>query len=109
MKRVVLLFLAFLIAACASLASPDTIRGKIAYAYASVAASEQSAAQLLAANRLNAQEAQKVADAAQQIHVALAAAELASGTGDLKTAEDQLRFANQILLELNRQLTEKSK
>jgi len=95
-----LLALAALLGACATLTAPRNVDDSIAYGYSQVAAARGTAAALLERGAISVPDAKRVQSQADQARAALDAARAARGSGDIGKAENQLKLALDILLQL---------
>lgn len=98
--------LLFLLTACASLglAPASTFEERLAYAVSQNAAVRNAAAVSLERNEIALDDAQRVLKITDEVRTALDAARLASGVGDVETAEGRLQLATAILIELQNYL-----
>lgn len=107
MRKLAILFpLLFLLTACASLglAPASSFEERLAYAVSQNAAVRNAAAVSLEKNEIALSDAQRVLKITDEIRTTLDAAKLASGAGDVSTAEGRLQLATAILLELQNYL-----
>jgi hypothetical protein len=95
-----------LLTACASLglAPASTFEERLAYAVSQNAAVRNAAAASLERNEIALEDAQRVLKITDEVRTALDAARLASGAGDVSTAEGRLQLATAILIELQNYL-----
>jgi hypothetical protein len=100
-----------LLSGCASLglAPASSFDERLAYAVSQNAAVRQAAANSLKAGDIDKADAQNVLELTDQSRAILDAARVASGLGDLKTAEARLSLASVILVKLQSYLRERSK
>ena len=91
---------------CVSLEAPKTFKERMAYGYASVAASRNTAAGLLERKRLTREEAVQIQATADQARTALDLARASAGKGDVSTAQKQLDLALAVLTALEARLKE---
>lgn len=99
--------LSLALAACVSLEAPKSFEERLAYGYASVAASRATTTAMLERGRITVDEARNAQALADQSRTAL---DLARGTfkaGDISTAESQLNLALTVLTSLEAFLKEK--
>lgn len=85
---------------CVSLEAPKSFNEKLAYGYASVAASRATAASMLERKRITVEEAQKAQALANQSRTALDLAKGTYATGDVSTAQGQLDLALTVVTNL---------
>lgn len=106
----ILPLLALLLAGCASLglAPASGFEDKLAYAVSQNAAVRTAAANSLEAGDIDATDAEAVLKITDEARALLDAARVASGTGDLSTAEARLSLATTILVKLQQHLRERS-
>jgi len=100
LKFYLLLALAALVGACATLTAPRNVDDSIAYGYSQVAAARGTAAALLDRGAITAADARRAQVQADQARAALDAARAARGAGDLDGAQGQLTLALSILTQL---------
>lgn len=105
MRSVPVLYFTFLLVAltaCAQLglAPASTFDQRLAYAVSQNAAVRQAAANSLDAGEIQLQDAQFVLKTTDEARTLLDAAKLASGSGDISTAEGRLAVAVSVLTEL---------
>ena len=91
---------------CVSMETPKTFNERLAYGYASVAASRNTAAGLLERKRITAQQGKEVQALADNARTLLDGARATMGKGDVKTAEGQLQLALDLLIALETKLKE---
>lgn len=91
-----------LLAACAQLglAPASTFEQRLAYAVSQNAAVRQTAAVSLEHGEISLEDAQRVLKLTDETRQALDAARVASGVGDVSTAEGRLQLATSILVNL---------
>ena len=91
-----------MMSACASIgiAPAESFTQRLAYAYATQTAVLQSTTQSLEAGEIGSEDAVRVLAVADKAREALDAAKLASGVGDLSTAEARLNLAVSLLSQL---------
>lgn len=87
-------------AACASIEAPKSFNDRLAYGYASVAASRNTAASMLERGRISKDEGRQVQALADRARTGLDLARGFAGKGDTKTAEGQLALALSVLTQL---------
>lgn len=107
MRKLAILFpLLFLLTACASLglAPASSFEERLAYAVSQNAAVRNTAAASLERNEITLGDAQRVLKITDEVRTALDAARLASGVGDVSSAEGRLQLATAILVELQNYL-----
>ncbi len=94
--------LLLMLAACSSLgiAPASSFEQRLAYAVSQNAAVRQTAAVSLERNELSLEDAQRVLKITDEIRTMLDAARLASGSGDITTAEGRLQLATSVLVNL---------
>jgi hypothetical protein len=111
LRKVALLPLLLIITACTSLglAPAASFEDKLAYAVSENAAVRQAAANALAAGDIDLSDAQNVLKITDESRALLDAARVASGLGDISTAEARLSLATTILVKLQAYLRERSK
>jgi hypothetical protein len=95
-----LIGLAALLGACATLTPPRNVDDSIAYGYGQLAAARGTAAKLLDRGAITAADARAVQEKADQARTALDAARRLRGAGDTGGAQSQLTLGLDILLEL---------
>jgi hypothetical protein len=100
LKFYLLVALAALVGACATLTAPRNLDDSIAYGYSQIAAARGTAAALLDRGAIGVAEAQRVQSQSDQARAALDTARIARGSGDIGNAENQLKLALDILLQL---------
>lgn len=106
--RLFVLFLStLLLSACVSLEAPKSFNERLAYGYASVAASRATATAMLERGRITVADARNAQALADQSRTALDIARGAFTSGDLSTAESQLNLALSVLTSLEAFLKEK--
>jgi hypothetical protein len=95
-----------LLTACAplGLAPASTFEERLAYAVSQNAAVRSAASVSLERNEIGLEDAQRVLKITDEVRTALDAARLASGAGDVSTAEGRLQLATAILVELQNYL-----
>lgn len=91
---------AFLLAACVSMESPKSLNERIAYGYASVAASRNTAASMLERGRITKEEGKHVQNLADQARAGLDVARTMAGKGDTQGAQKNLQLALDVLVGL---------
>lgn len=98
--------LLFLLTACTSLglAPASSFEERLAYAVSQNAAVRNAAAVSLERQEIALEDAQRVLKITDEVRTALDAARLASGVGDVSTAEGRLQLATAILIELQNYL-----
>jgi len=98
--------LLFLLTACAALglAPASSFEERLAYAVSQNAAVRNAAAASLERQEIALEDAQRVLKITDEVRTALDAARLASGVGDVSTAEARLQLASAILIELQNYL-----
>jgi hypothetical protein len=98
-RGAVLSMFILLISACTSLGltPPQTFNQKLAYAYGSVTSVRLVAKNLLVKSSITTDDAQNVQAQADVAKQSLDAARVASGSGDVTTAQDKLVAAQSIL------------
>jgi hypothetical protein len=94
--------------ACAAIEAPKTFNERLAYGYASVAASRNTAASMLERGRISKEEGKQVQALADQARASLDIAKGLAGKGDIKGAEGQLQLALTVLTQLEAYLKGKS-
>ncbi len=104
LKALVFLASLILVTACAGLAKPETFDQRLAYAYGSLAAVRQTAADLVVATRITPQDGQKVLEETDAVRVVLDASRSAYAGKDLSTAEAKLVAAQSLLTTIQRWL-----
>lgn len=107
MRKLSIVFpLLFLLTACASLglAPASSFEERLAYAVSQNAAVRNAAAVSLERQEIALEDAQRVLKITDEVRTALDAAKLASGAGDVSTAEGRLQLATAILIELQNYL-----
>lgn len=106
MRKLAIIPLIFLLTACASLglAPASSFEERLAYAVSQNAAVRNTAAVSLERNEIHLEDAQRVLKITDEVRTALDAARLASGAGDVSTAEGRLQLATAILTELQNYL-----
>lgn len=111
MRKLLVLPFILLLTACASLglAPASSFEDKLAYAVSQNAAVRQAAANALTAGDIELSDAQNVLKITDESRSLLDAARVASGLGDLSTAEARLSLATTILVKLQAYLRERSK
>jgi hypothetical protein len=94
--------LLLILTACASLglAPASSFEERLAYAVSQNAAVRDTAAVSLENNELSLEDARRVLKITDEVRTALEAARLASGAGDVSTAEGRLQLATSILVNL---------
>lgn len=105
-------YVAFLVlAGCASLGleAPQSFDERLAYAVTQNAAARQAAANALDAGDIQLADAQYVLKSTDSARELLDAAKVASGGGDIQTAEGRLSLATNVLTELQAYLRKGSK
>lgn len=102
MRKLALLPLLFILAACTSLglAPASSFEERLAYAVSQNAAVRETAAVSLERNELALEDARRVLKITDEVRTALDAARLAAGAGDVQTAEGRLQLATSILINL---------
>lgn len=102
MRKLAILPLLLILAACGSLAlAPATsFEERLAYAVSQNAAVRQAAAVSVERNELSIDDAKRVLKITDEVRTALDAARLAAGAGDVSTAEGRLQLATSILVNL---------
>lgn len=102
MRKLAIIPLLFLITACASLglAPASSFEERLAYAVSQNAAVRSAAAVSLERQEIALEDAQRVLKITDEVRTALDSARLASGVGDVSTAEGRLQLATAILVEL---------
>lgn len=103
------LILGLLLVACASIEAPKTFNERLAYGYASVAASRNTAASMLERGRISVEDARSAQSLADQARSALDLARGAYGKGDVSTAQGQLDLALNVLTSLETYLKAREK
>jgi hypothetical protein len=88
------------LAACAAIEAPKTFNERLAYGYASVAASRNTAASMVERGRISQDEGKKVQALADQARAALELSKGLFDKGDLRGAEGQLQLALTVLTQL---------
>jgi hypothetical protein len=88
------------LAACAAIEAPKTFNERLAYGYASVAASRNTAASMVERGRISKDEGKKVQALADQARAALELSKGLFDKGDLRGAEGQLQLALTVLTQL---------
>jgi hypothetical protein len=86
--------------ACTSLEAPKSFNERLAYGYASVAASRNTAASMLERGRISKVEGKQVQALADQARASLDIAKGLAGKGDTQGAEGQLQLALTVLTQL---------
>lgn len=106
MRKLAIIPFLLLLTACASLglAPASTFEERLAYAVSQNAAVRNAAAASLERNEIALEDAQRVLKITDEVRTALDAARLASGAGDVSTAEGRLQLATAILIELQNYL-----
>jgi hypothetical protein len=101
-RKLAIIPLLFLIAACASLglAPASSFEERLAYAVSQNAAVRETAAVSLERNEIALEDARRVLKITDEVRTALDAARLAAGAGDVSTAEGRLQLATSILVNL---------
>jgi ABC-type branched-subunit amino acid transport system ATPase component len=94
--------------ACAAIEAPKSFNDRLAYGYASVAASRNTAASMLERGRITKDEAKQVQALADQSRAGLDIARGMAGKGDIKGAEGQLQLALTVLTQVEAYLKGKS-
>lgn len=104
------LLISLLISACGALGlqAPKDFGDEWEYAQRQSIGLRQGCTRALEAQTLAVEKAKECRDIADRADSALDMASLAHSAGDLKTAESRLRFAQSILLELERKLSKPS-
>jgi hypothetical protein len=105
-------YIAFLLlAGCAQLGfeAPQSFEEKLAYTISQNAAARQAASNALEAGTIELADAQFVLKSTDSARELLDAAKVASGAGDIKTAEGRLALATTVLGELQAYLQKRSK
>jgi hypothetical protein len=92
--------LLLLLAGCASLVKPVSVRQSIAYTEGALTATYQSIGQLKAEGRISAEKRNELVAQADKVGDALDASRLALGVGDISTAEGKLQAARAVLVTL---------
>lgn len=102
-------YVLFLVAACASvgLQSATTFDERLAYAVSQNAAVRQAAANSLDAGEIKVEDAKFVLKTTDEARTLLDAAKVASGAGDVSTAEGRLSLAVSVLSQLQTYLRAK--
>ena len=95
-----------LLSACVAMEAPRTFNERLAYAYASVAASADTAASMVERGRLTKEQGKQALSLVDQATAALDLSRAASGRGDISTAEGQLQLALTVLTRLEAYLKE---
>ena len=101
--------LLLVLAACAAWQKPQNFNEQLAYAYGTHTAVLTAAASAVEVGSLSPNDGQQVLRLADESRVLLDAARVASGAGDIKTAEGQLALATSILTQLNAYLDARRK
>lgn len=92
--------LLLLVVACASMESPKSLSDRIAYGYASVAASRNTAASMLERGRITKEEGKQAQALADQARAGLDVARSMAGKGDTQGAQKNLQLALDVLVGL---------
>ena len=102
MRKLAIIPLLLILTACTSLglAPASTFEERLAYAVSQNAAVRNAAAVSLERNEIALEDAQRVLKLTDEVRTALDAARLASGAGDVSTAEGRLQLATSILVNL---------
>jgi hypothetical protein len=101
LKQYRVLFLALLLlAGCASLVKPVSVRQSIAYSEGGLTAVYNTIRDFKREGRITAEKRDQLVAEADKVGVALDASRAALGTGDITTAEGKLQFARSALLAL---------
>lgn len=100
MKRAYAYLALLLLAACVSMEAPKTFNDRLAYGYASVAASRNTAAAMLERGRISKSQAVQVQALADQARTGLDLARGTQAKGDTQTAQGQLELALSVLTRL---------
>ena len=103
MKYVLAIFV-FLLSACGSLTSAETINQKLVYAINTADAVTVSTAELYKSDVINRDQAIYVTEALDKVYNLLNAVKVAKTINDSKTALDKLNQANMILKDLQNKL-----
>lgn len=90
------------------LAQPASFDQRLAYAVSQNAAVRDAAASALEAGDIAVDDAKRVLKITDEVRTALDAARMASGTGDVSTAEGRLQLATALLVELQKYLRTQS-
>lgn len=108
---ITVLYIAYLIAGCAQLGleAPQSFEERLAYAVTQNAAARQAAANALNAGDIGKADAEYVLKTTDSGRELLDAAKVASGAGDIKTAEGRLSLATNVLTELQAYLRRSKK
>ena len=109
MKRAYAYLAILLLAACVAMEAPKSFNDKLAYGYASVAASRNTAASLLERGRITKAQAVQVQALADQARTGLDLARGTAAKGDAKTADGQLELALSVLTRLEAYLQAQEK
>jgi len=101
-RKLAIIPLLLILTACTSLglAPASTFEERLAYAVSQNAAVRNAAAVSLERNEIALEDAQRVLKLTDEVRTALDAARLASGAGDVSTAEGRLQLATSILVNL---------
>ena len=106
MAALAVAFVVAILPGCVSMEAPKTFSDRLAYGYASVAASRNSAAAMLERKRISKEEAGQIQSTADQARTALDLARATAGKGDVSTAQKQLDLALAVLTALEARLKE---
>lgn len=102
MRKLAIIPLLLILTACASLglAPASSFSDRLAYGYGTHTAVLATATQSLELGEISSEDASRVLKVADEARTALDAAKLASGAGDVTTAEGRLQLATALLTNL---------
>lgn len=98
--------LGLLLAACVAMEAPRSFNERLAYGYASVAASADTAASMVERGRLTKEQGKQALSLVDQATAALDLSRAAYSKGDISTAQGQLDLALTVLTRLEAFLKE---
>ena len=104
MKTFLISVLVLLVTACAGIVKPVTINDKLVYAANLADSVAVSAMQLYQRGDISKERAAMIAEQLDNVNLILTNARIANGISDFKSAQSYLDAANQILMNLEKQL-----
>ena len=104
MKTFLISVLVLLVTACAGIVKPVTINDKLVYAANLADSVAVSAMQLYQRGDISKERATMIAEQLDNVNLILTNARIANGISDFKSAQSYLDAANQILMNLEKQL-----
>ena len=104
MKTFLISVLVLLVTACAGIVKPVTINDKLVYAANLADSVAVSTMQLYQRGDISKERAAMIAEQLDNVNLILTNARIANGISDFKSAQSYLDAANQILLNLEKQL-----